>query len=357
MSTDPAGVPGAQVLSGQQPAVLFRADASSEIGGGHVMRCLALARALSGAGWHCTMACNEETIDTITGLDEHGLEIVVTGEAQDAESLAGQLDEEFELMVIDHYQLAADYHLACRRFTKNLLVIDELLNRQLHCDFLLDQSPGRSVADYKNRVPQSCQLMLGPRYALLRPVFAESRDASIKRRRDIERVERIIISFGASDIHKLSIEALRAIELVDYRGKVDVVLGGGSSNAIEIEEYAAVLDAEVTVHRQTGSMEQLMMRADLAIGGGGISSWERCTLGLPALVVMEAGNQQANVAGLDDAGAAINMGLATGVNSKIIAAHLEDILDDSKRLARMSLAASTTCDGRGVSRVMDNLLQ
>ncbi len=336
---------------------MFRADASSQIGGGHVMRCLALARALAGAGWHCTMACNEEATSTVAGLEEHDLEIVVTGEEQDAEFLSTRLDKDLELMVIDHYRLAADYHLACRRFTRRLLVIDELLNRQLHCDFLLDQSPGRLAADYKSMTPENCQLMLGPQYALLRPAFAETREASIQRRQDIERVQRIIISFGASDIHNLSLEALRALERINFSGNIDIVLGGGNRDATRIENCAAALDATVTIHRQTGSMEQLMMQADLAIGGGGISSWERCTLGLPALVVMEAGNQQANVAGLGEVGAAINMGLARDVNSKIIAACLESILDDSKGLARMSTAASATCDGRGVSRVMDKLLQ
>ena len=113
----------------------------------------------------------------------------------------------------------------------------------------------------------------------------------------------------------------------------------------------------LVIHHDVANMEELMTQADLAIGGGGISAWERCTLALAALVVLEADNQLANVRGLQEAGAAQYMGLATEVNSKIIAEYLNDILIDQSRLERMSVAAANLCDGNGVSRVIHRLLQ
>ena len=341
----------------EQPRAVFRADASSTIGGGHVMRCLALVEALNNSGWHCSLACHVGTRETVAIPKKLELDIIDLEPGRDIDAICERKDSKIELMVVDHYQLDADYHRQCRTFTEKIFVIDELMNRQLDCDYLLDQSPGRNEKDYRDLVSDRCELMLGPGYALLRRGFAKQRQESMQRRQKCSEVSRLVISFGASDIHNLTLAALQATSLLKFKGSIDVVLGGGNKNVSKIETLISHMDADVVIHHDVANMEELMKQADLAIGGGGISAWERCTLALPALVVLEADNQLANVRGLQEAGAAQYMGLATEVNSKIIAEYLNDTLVDQSRLERMSVAAANLCDGNGVSRVIHRLLQ
>ena len=321
------------------------------------MRCLALARALSDRGWACSLACRKGTAETISGRNDHDSELIELEGSDEPGTLAKHFASGLELLVVDHYALAADFHRCCREFSRIVLVIDELMDRQFDCDYLLDQSPGRGVDDYSGLVPAECQLLLGPRYALLRSEFRNRREQSLRRRVNLRGVNRILVNFGASDINNLTFTTLRAIQQVEFGGAVDIVLGGGACHNAKLERYAEEMNCAATVYRGIDNMAELMTQADLAIGGSGISSWERCTLALPALVVMEADNQLANVEGLKASGAAVSLGAATQLDSQAIEHKLQEILEDSTALQEMSRAASLMCDGNGVTRVMDNVIQ
>ena len=203
-------------------AVVIRADASTRIGIGHVMRCLTLADALQGRGVDVVFVCREFTGHCIPLIQDRGygayvlekpsssLSLIDDGEPdhalwlevswqQDAEetlSILKRADVTIDSLVIDHYALDFRWHQFFRQHTQKIMVIDDLEDRKHDCDVLLDQTYGRSGSDYQGLVPEGSRVLLGANYALLRPQFVKKRQKSIDRRGGTSNIRRILVSMG-----------------------------------------------------------------------------------------------------------------------------------------------------------------
>ena len=207
------------------------------------------------------------------------------------------------LLVVDHYGRGAAFEHGCRPWAATILVIDDLADRR-HCvDRLLDQTHGREEADYRLLTGPDCRLLLGARFALLRPQFQAYRPGALARRGSDGPAQRLLVSFGATDSGGATMLALQGVALGCPGLQVDVVVGSFSRNRDEIDHLAARLSPAVTVHRSVSDMASLMTDADFAIGAAGGTSWERCCLGLPTLVVVTADNQRDIARSLAAAGA------------------------------------------------------
>ena len=204
-------------------SVVFRVDASLQMGTGHVMRCLTLADALKIKGAVCHFICREQLGDLITRTRERGYQVhtlpvenVVVSEVDDEETydnnkpahshwLGTRWKTDAELtsvilenlrpdwLVVDHYALDAHWESEVRKNCKKLMVIDDLADRMHDCDLLLDQTFGRIEDTYKPWVPQQCKLLTGSKYSLLRPEFAALRQFSLQRREN-PKLEHILIT-------------------------------------------------------------------------------------------------------------------------------------------------------------------
>ena len=291
--------------------VAFRADASLAIGSGHVMRCRALAQVLQERGAQ------------VEFKDESGIEAV-------------------DWLVVDQYSLDAAWESRMRQKAAKILVIDDLADRRHDCDVLLDQNwfPD-AERRYAGRVPARCRMLLGPRYALLRPEFSRAE----KRQRD-GKVRRVLVSMGGMDPGN---ETSNAIRLLKGRGvAVDVAVGAVNPHREEIAHLCA--QAGFELHLQPSNMAQLMEAADLAIGAGGTTTWERCCLGLPALQLAIAPNQEAHTRALADAG------LVTYAGRSLTEHSLLQALGNSEMLKEQSRRVAELVDGLGASRVAAALL-
>jgi UDP-2,4-diacetamido-2,4,6-trideoxy-beta-L-altropyranose hydrolase len=131
--------------------------------------------------------------------------------------------------------------------------------------------------------------------------------------------------------------------------QVDIVLGTAAPSLATLASLAS-RDPRLTLHVDTRDMAALMAAADLAIGAGGSSLWERCCLGLPSLTLVLADNQQ------DAAAALAARGASEVVEEGDLAARLAALVADPERLARMSEAAAALCDGQGAGRAAERLL-
>ncbi|MGQ0654641.1 MAG: UDP-2,4-diacetamido-2,4,6-trideoxy-beta-L-altropyranose hydrolase [Betaproteobacteria bacterium] len=287
--------------------VAFRTEASAAIGTGHVVRCRVLADALR----------------------ERGAEVV--------EDAATAVD----WLVVDHYDLDAAWERAARRSAKRILAIDDL-DRAHDCDVLLDQNYFRDPwARYEGRVPQRARRLLGPRYALLRPEFAQAQ----KRPRD-GTVRRVLISFGGVDAGNDTARAILAVRPLSLAA--DIVLGEANPHAAEIERLCGN-DPAFTIHRPAGNMAELMQRADLALGAGGTTAWERCCLGLPTIQLAVAPNQEAPTQALAADGFVFH---EKEISSAVVAA----VISQREKLAGQSKAKMAMVEGEGRRRVAAALL-
>lgn len=349
--------------------IAIRADASSQIGTGHFMRCLTLADGLKERGAKLRFLSRHlpehlHSILVIKGyefvsldstqndmaLDElahaHWLGV---SQAQDAADTIQMLsDDAWDWIVIDHYALDIRWEGALRRITKRIMVIDDLADRQHDCDALLDQNfYSDMLTRYIGKVPSHCDLLLGPRYALLRDEFRQLHEQTKPRKGPIRR---ILVFFGGVDADNytaLAIKALTKIGETDLH--IDVVIGAQHPCKEQIEAECALRG--FICHIQTDKMAELMATADLAIGAGGSAAWERCCLGLPALLVALSENQIDIAKGLDLCGASVYVGKLEAASSQVLRSEISSLLSSVNRFKALSEKAYSLVDGLGASRV------
>ncbi len=333
---------------------VFRADASSDIGGGHVMRCLVLADALAASGWQCGFASNALAPNLVGELNRHDVLAVPPG-VDAVTVMRDRWGERWDLGVVDHYGLDAAFEDRMRDRAASILVIDDIHDRPHDCDLLLDQTQGRTKDAYAGLTPKRCKMLLGTRYALLRPAFSALRGKALKSRARRSGINRVLVAFGLTDPMNLTAMAIDVLQGLALEIAVDVVLGGQAPHLESVCRKAAKTSKSVTVHvgADAETVAGLMAGADLALGAPGTSSWERGCLGLPSVLVGFAANQTGIAAALEETGAAVNLGHYETVTPGRLSDTLSSLALDSGRLQQMSEAAAGLCDGHGAARVVE----
>jgi UDP-2,4-diacetamido-2,4,6-trideoxy-beta-L-altropyranose hydrolase len=297
-----------------RPRAVFRCDASAALGGGHVSRCLTLAQALRDHGWSCAFAVSAETTAAVPRL-RRAADAILTldvAAADEPRRMADGFGGEADLLVVDHYARDVAFETACRRWTRRILVIDDLADRRHDADLLLDQTLDRSPSDYAALVPPHCRVLAGSEYALLHPAFAANRPAALSRREGCVAPRRILVAFGATDPGNATCLALRAIGASRLALEVDVILGAGAPHLEAVQAELTTMPHPTRLHIDVeAETVAALMTADLAIGAGGTTSWERCCLGLPTVVLQTAANQRTIVRALVERRAAVFAGRAS----------------------------------------------
>ncbi|NKJ22869.1 UDP-2,4-diacetamido-2,4,6-trideoxy-beta-L-altropyranose hydrolase [Dyella sp. SG609] len=337
----------------------FRADASFQLGSGHVMRCLALARALREEGASCRFVCRELPGHLGARIAAEGFELALLpadGEAAamdergDAEATIEALRGSVDVLIVDHYALDARWEQALQPHAGKLVAIDDLADRPHLAQMLIDQNAGRRAERYAGLVSTDCRVLAGPRYAMLRPEFRQRREASLARRAQAP-LHRIVISMGGGDPADATSLALEGLSrsLLPAACRITVVLGAQAASKERVRELAARSPWPCEVLEDVGDMAALLADCDLAIGAAGVSALERCCLGLPSLLVILADNQRPGAQALVRQGAAMLLGGPENLPDAIPAAMQDLLAPDAWRA--MSAAAADICDGLGLQRV------
>lgn len=363
--------------------VAFRTDAGIEIGTGHVMRCLTMANALKARGAESVFLCRAHDGNLLDFIAAQGFQAVAlpalvaakdniragepphaawlgTDWASDASDTLAAVhghfgDDIFDWLIIDHYALDARWETALRPACRYLMVIDDLADRPHDCDLLLDQSLGRKAADYAGLAPQSATLLIGPQYALLRPEFARLRAASLARRARPE-LHKLLVTMGGIDKDNATGKVLDALATCALPVGVDItiVMGAQAPWLDQVRTKAALMPVPTEVRIGVSDMATLMSQSDLAIGGGGMTSIERCVLGLPTILIIQAQNQMQQAHDLEQAGAAVvydpNKEYSAPVLAKMIAK-----LSAPEVYIAMSHAAASVAKTNGLLKIASHL--
>ncbi len=352
-----------------RPSVVFRVDSSTEIGTGHVMRCLTLADQLRRAGRECLFVCRELPGNLGRVIRKQGFALSLLKDSGQGTECSASIENEYarwlgvswsddaaqalqaivsagcscELLVIDHYGIDYRWEEILQPAVGRLMVIDDLANRRHTCDLLLDQNLHRDMKDhYRGLVPSACLTFLGPSYALLRPQF-EVAYQSLPRRDGT--VRRMFIFMGGADPSNETSKALDAIGILNRPEiAVDVVVGESNPHRHDINQIVSGMRS-TTFHCQVDNIAELMAKADLAIGAGGTSAWERCYLGLPSLMMVLAQNQEELALSIAEAGAGWNLGWAHAVTADQIVRALVDVMSRPDELLSVAQRAESLMHG------------
>jgi len=355
--------------------IVFRVDASTLIGTGHVVRCLTLATALRDRGVDCAFICrlhpgNMANTIRSQGFVVHELPTHVSGVTsytgdhalwlgtsteQDAKETAAILrNAPPDWLLVDHYALDKTWERIMHPFCGRLMVLDDLADRPHDCDLLLDQNWfGDAMKHrYEGLLPARTVKLLGPGFALLKPEYKLLR-ALMPPRDGV--VRRVLVFFGGSDPTNQTRKALDALIVPDLAFlAVDVVVG---VNHPDPESILALAQARAgtLAHQNLPSLAGLMARADLMIGGGGTTTWERMCLGLPTIVLSMAPNQNPINATLMSAGHIDYLGEMADVSAENISNAVRRSLANPVGLRNQSFRMQELVLPDGPERVFDYL--
>lgn len=363
-------VPAEWGEAGPVSRVLFRVDGSARMGGGHIMRCLALADALRNRGATTEFICalvpdflaelicagghklhKIEPSATLEPLECDWDSAILGGpeQADDARQTIAAGGNPPDWIVVDHYRLDARW-TGCVAPGVRKLVIDDLANRTHDCDLLVDQTFGRSARDYANLVPERTEILTGARLAMLRQEFPAARDHALARRELPQRPQRLLVSLGQTDVGGVTRRVLEGLaDSCDL--EIDVVLGPWAESRPWAEAMSAQ-NPRIAVHIGSRDMAGLTARADLAVGAAGTSAWERCCLGLPAVTLVLADNQRLVAGNLADADA-----ILVAETPEAVGEGVRRLVGDHRLRMGMIAAAAAVTDGRGSERIADAMLR
>lgn len=353
---------------------VFRVDASTTIGGGHLMRCLTLANRLRDAGCDSHFICRDlpgnyaawlrETGHSVTLLpaplqpivtsDQYLGWLGVTMEMEISQCLSA-LDAlpVFHWIVVDHYALDSRWESAVNRKNARILVIDDLANRTHECQILLDQNHYPNANRRYNELARHAEMLLGPAYALLRPEFARRR---AERCSSSSEVRRLLIFLGGSDNANVTTTVLRALKKVEKPDlEIEVIIGHSNRHRTEIEGHCTFLGARLSL--QVDDMADRMANADLAIGATGVATWERAAVGLPTLAVSVADNQREIARHADQLGILRWLGDADRINDQQWVEALEWAFENPQVLRIQSMRGMQFVDGLGTNRVVEKMIE
>lgn len=366
--------------------VAIRVDSSTTIGSGHLMRCLTLAERMrkeKNAEVHFISRDLEGNLHEKVkeaGFDLHVLpwhpinknlegytgwltvpQDVDREETKDVLQEIGKVDR----LVVDSYALDFQWEREMRSSADEIFVIDDLANREHDCDVLLDQNFYLDMGKrYCGLVPASCKLLLGPKHALLREEFYKARQHLKKRDGSLRN---ILVFYGGSDLTNETMKALHALRVFHETHRettVDVIVGASNPHQEEVRAFCNASDVRdwITYHYQVDNMAEYMARADLMLGAGGSTTWERCFLELPAIVTTVAENQEKTTEDCAAAGYITYLGRAEEVTEEQIVSTLcsvtgerlaaqmgrmRDLFGDKNRLA---LCKATEADAETLFR-------
>lgn len=361
------------------PHIAFRCDASIVIGTGHVMRCLALAKALVDRGARCSFLCRDLPGHMMARIADagHGVRALAAPTGQeDAHTADGDytawlgVSPEADAMecraiintlrldrvIVDHYALDADWEqAACQGIP--VMAIDDLADRPHRCDILLDQNLGRMASDYDGLVPEGTLRLIGPSNALLRPEFAAARAGSLARRAQLATPMHVMISMGGMDRDNSTGAILDTLARRAWPDgfRLSVVVGRAAPHLEAVKTRAQSMPVATEVLVDVADMASLLAQTDLAIGAAGGSAWERCCLGVPTLVLTLADNQRPAAQALEAQGAALLVGDLRDEGWR------ESLASDLMQLAAygalqtMSKASAAITDGAGVECVAGHI--
>lgn len=340
--------------------LLIRVDASTEIGTGHVMRCLALAQAWQDTQGQAIFVMANPIPALEERIKSEGMEVIfLTAEpgsladAHETTALAHQFPVNW--VVVDGYHFGAEYQKTIKNFGLCLLFIDDYGHAEhYYADFVLNQNISAEEQWYQHREPYT-QLLLGNRYALLRREFWQWQGWQ----RTIPPIaKKVLVTLGGADPDNVTLKVIQALQLVEVDELEAVIVVGGSNPHYETLEMAVQNSRfPMRLQRNVTNMPELMAWVDMAISAGGSTCWELAFMGLPSILLILAENQRAIAQKQNLIGSAVSLGWHEQILVETIAESVTVICGDYNRRLQLKQITQNLISGNGSFEILNRLKQ
>jgi len=265
--------------------ILFRADSSSTLGTGHIMRDLVLASKYKDAKIIFATQELEGNINHKIIEASYKVEILKTNSLEELSKIIKKYN--IDLVIIDHYGIDYNYEKELKKQTSvKILSFDDTYEKH-YCDILLNHNISANEKRYKNLVPKDCELRCGSKYTLLRDEFLKEKKK--KRKETNSKSKTIFLAMGGADHSNINIDIIKVLEQFDNL-KVNLVTTTANKNLKELEEYVKN-KKWVNLHVNSKEIAKLMRKSDLVIVTPSVTVNEVYFMGLPFIAIQTADNQ------------------------------------------------------------------
>lgn len=349
--------------------ILFRVDSSYDIGSGHIMRCLTLAQYLRNLRCECHFVMRNLDGALIDIVKANGFNTTIlptpiheinssnqlrhahwlgVSQELDAEQTLKSIDHVQDWVICDHYGLDETWHTIIRPMTAHILVIDDIYDRYMNCDLLLNQNLLLDPNPYEKLVPSNCNLLMGPKFSILREEFSDPLDGAPP---PPHLLPRVLVYMGGVDQPGTTLLALRALENISsIEFYVDVIVSDKNPHIDEVKLFCKN-KYKFTVYVGHVNLKYLMLKATISIGAPGSTSWERCQMGLPTILISFADNQIPIAKALAHEGAGIYAGDAQNLSESNLSILISSLLLNGELRESIKARMKNLVDGKGVRRI------
>jgi|694.fasta_scaffold76081_4 UDP-2,4-diacetamido-2,4,6-trideoxy-beta-L-altropyranose hydrolase len=309
--------------------ILFRCDSSHRIGTGHVIRCIHLAKMLRESGKEVHFLCRTDEGNINERIVNEGFQLHPLDSAAPNQSDLALISElKPQWLIIDSYEIQKSWEEKVPSGIK-IFVIDDLMNREHHCQVLLDQNFRKNSRKYQQLVSADTKLLLGPQYCLLSSDLERSTALSLSKP-----PYKVLVFFGGTDSTGESLKFLEALKKSQTKLKFTLVVLSSHKNLEAVQNSS--LPSQVTLKVDPSDWFDLLRQHDLYLGSGGTVTWERMYLGLPGAVISVASNQDEPSRDLSEAGYQVYFGPASQINYREVLISVEKLFDKPTELTEMS---------------------
>jgi UDP-2,4-diacetamido-2,4,6-trideoxy-beta-L-altropyranose hydrolase len=340
--------------------LVIRADATPESGTGHVMRCLALAQAWIDQDGEVVFISHCESDALGKRITAEGINLISLDKPRPdpldldftistLNKLKAQNSTRKTWLVVDGYHFDADYQKSIKAAGYKLLWIDDYGHAaHYYADLVLNQNISADSSAYTHREPYT-QLLLGPRYALLRREFKRWQGWQ----REIPAMARkVLVTLGGGDPDNVTLKVIQALKQVDVPGLEAKIVVGPANPHLELLKKEIGDESRLHLLTNVTDMSDLMAWADVSISAGGSTCWEQAFMGLPGLIIILADNQRPVGQRLGQSGTRINLGWHATLSAQQISQAAFDLLGAPETRGEMALKGRTLVDGQGAARVL-----
>jgi UDP-2,4-diacetamido-2,4,6-trideoxy-beta-L-altropyranose hydrolase len=336
-------------------SLIIRADASSEIGTGHIMRCLALAEAWQDCGGAVTfvLATSSSLLEERLSSETMKIKYLMSdpGSCTDAyETIRVAQDLEVKWIVVDGYHFGAEYQKIIKDSGLSLLFIDDYVHADhYYADIVINQNISAYLSLYKHYEPYT-RFLLGTNYVLLRREFLKW----VGYNRIIPEVARnVLVTFGGSDPENITLLVIEALKRIQINGLEVIAVIGGINQNYEILQQSVKDRNSFSIRKNVNNMPELMAWADFAISAGGTTCWELAFMGLPSLLYPIAENQKNNVRDLHSNGIVKCFEIEEILNLESSRQIITDLLISYEERASLYKNMEELVDGDGTRRIIN----
>lgn len=321
--------------------VLLSCHVSRVVGMGHFMRQLNIAMEMMHRGYKVTFTIPSYN-PALNLLHKNNLSYIKSTKIPF--EVPPELD--IDIFVLDINDTDDNYIKTQKKNCKKVISFDDKGSGRNHVDLLIDSnldSAGNS----------KIKGLFGPKYVILHNHFSAYKNL---KKRIPEKVESVAVSMGGTDPRCIGPTITGFLLKSGINVKIDLILGAGFNDTdIKPEDQRLIQDNHhrCKVYKNLVDIAEIFFNADFAICSGGITLYEACAVGTPALVINQAKHQQKTALRVQNRGAAINFGMWRDSTM----AKLPQILknQDCFKRKKMSIAGKNMVDGNGLQRVINQI--